>query len=37
LCDEEYQKHLEEIKRKEEEKLKRQKEWCQTEYRKYNE
>ena len=35
--DEQYQKHLQEIKIKEEERMRKQKEWCELEYRRYNE
>jgi len=36
-ADEEYQNHLIDIKRKQEEKLKKEKEQCEQEYRRFNE
>jgi Skp family chaperone for outer membrane proteins len=36
-ADEEYMKHLEDIKSKEELARKKEKEWCEMEYKRYNE
>lgn len=36
-AEEHFQKNLEEIKRKQEEQRKKEKEWCDIEYKKYNE